>query len=203
MTAPPLLWLADARALDDEILAGFVAWLGPGEHARYQAFARPLRRRQFLIGRILARQALGRLTGRAADSLCLLEQAGAAPVLAGQHPLPPRFSISHSGPWVGCAASAQGPVGLDIEVIDPGRDVGALAEQAFDAAEYACWMREPPAQRVPAFYRLWTEKEARFKLQAESGECVHMLHGDLAVAVCQDRPFAAPPRLELRSLADS
>lgn len=198
-----LLWLADADALDDETLADFVAWLSPAERARYQAFLRPLRRRQFLVGRILARQALGMLLERSGDGLCLVEQTGAAPVLAGSFQLSPSFSISHSGRWVGCAASAQGSVGLDIEVINLDRDVSALAEQAFDAAEYEYWVRQPLAQRAPMFYSLWTAKEARFKLQAEGGECVHLRYGNLAIAVCQDRPFAGPPQLELRSLVGS
>ncbi|MDE2138596.1 MAG: hypothetical protein KGJ68_14280, partial [Gammaproteobacteria bacterium] len=38
-------------------------------------------------------------------------RARAAPAAAP----PPDFSISHSGPWVGCAAVAHGLVGFDLE----------------------------------------------------------------------------------------
>jgi hypothetical protein len=41
-----------------------------------------------------------------------LAVAGAAPAALGE---PPDFSISHAGPWVGCAALARGRVGFDVE----------------------------------------------------------------------------------------
>jgi 4'-phosphopantetheinyl transferase len=197
---PPLVWLADGRALGDDVLASFIGWLSPSETARYRAFLRPLRQRQFLIGRILLRQALGTLLGRAGRDICLLEQPGQAPRLLGTGSAGPGISISHSGPWVACAASVHSAVGLDIERVDRGRDLNALAAQAFDAAQYAWWSRRPEASRADDFYRLWTEEEARFKLQCGNGECVHLAHAELAIAVCQARPFGRLPQLELRSL---
>jgi hypothetical protein len=42
--------------------------------------------------------------------------AGAPVAVAGAEPAtPPDFSISHAGPWVGCAALARGYVGFDVE----------------------------------------------------------------------------------------
>ena len=47
----------------------------------------------------------------------------------------PDFSISHSGPWVGCAAVAQGLVGFDVE---EGTDARLAAWAAREAALKAC-----------------------------------------------------------------
>ncbi|HEV8017498.1 MAG TPA: hypothetical protein VGP32_02960 [Steroidobacteraceae bacterium] len=42
--------------------------------------------------------------------------AGAPDTVGGAEPTaPPDFSISHAGPWVGCAALARGQVGFDVE----------------------------------------------------------------------------------------
>jgi hypothetical protein len=50
-------------------------------------------------------------TGRAAAIV-----AGAPVAFAGVEPTePPDFSISHAGPWAGCAALARGHVGFDVE----------------------------------------------------------------------------------------
>jgi 4'-phosphopantetheinyl transferase len=84
----------------------------------------------------------------------------------------PGFSIAHSGRWVACAVSAQTALGLDIEMKDGARDLNALAAQAFDSVEMSQWERLqglPGDQRVEGFYRLWSEKEARFKLGITGG----------------------------------
>ncbi len=47
----------------------------------------------------------------------------------------PDFSISHSGPWVGCAAAAHGLVGFDVEV---GTEPRLAAWAAREAALKAC-----------------------------------------------------------------
>ena len=91
--------------------------------------------RASLAGVALALRALGRVLGRhvAAGEIVMapgekphlarqVSTAGRvppaqthAPVAASAHARPD-FSISHSGPWVGCAAVAHGRVGLDIEM---------------------------------------------------------------------------------------
>jgi phosphopantetheinyl transferase len=47
----------------------------------------------------------------------------------------PDFSISHSGPWVGCAAVARGRIGLDIEL---GTDERVSSWTAREAVLKAC-----------------------------------------------------------------
>jgi hypothetical protein len=87
-----------------------------------------------LAGAALALRALGQLLGRTVSAGELVFAAGSKPVLGAAtravasggattvHAaavgvgLTPDFSISHSGPWVGCAALARGRIGLDIEL---------------------------------------------------------------------------------------
>ncbi|HVJ32896.1 MAG TPA: 4'-phosphopantetheinyl transferase superfamily protein [Terriglobia bacterium] len=72
----------------------------------------------------------------------------------------PSVSMTHSGGWVGCAATCDGDLGVDLEVAKAGgRDFGALAEAAFGENETAS-VRHGGAS---TFYRIWTLREARAK----------------------------------------
>lgn len=157
-----LLWLVDADGVDDAVLDSCAAWLGDGERARCARFVRPVRRRQFVVGRALLRLALGRLLACSPARIALRERPGQAPALVGQGDV--GFSISHSGRWVACAAASGVALGLDIERIDRQRDVMALALQAFDAPDRATVLASAPVQRHATFYRLWCRYEARIKL---------------------------------------
>ena len=206
MSHSALLWMVDADAVADDDLLRYRGWLSADEMARYQRFVRAQRQRQFVVGRVLLRVALGRLLGVAPQQVALEEQVGKAPLLTAPLPkgTPPGFSIAHSGRWVACAVSAQTALGLDIEMRDPGRDLAALAEQAFDAGEMARWEQLQGLageQRVDGFYRLWSEKEARFKLGREAGgHCLALPHAELSVVLCSEQPLARPPRIEIVTL---
>jgi 4'-phosphopantetheinyl transferase len=132
----------------------------------------------------------------------LRERFGNSPVLAGPNSPSIGFSISHSGSWVACAVSLRSPVGLDIECIDAGRDVVALAEQVFDAATAAEVRGCAGAARLQAFYRHWCLYEAGIKLgEASAADHVYQ-HGPLALALRCARPLAAPG-LEVVDLAEA
>jgi phosphopantetheinyl transferase len=66
------------------------------------------------------------------------------------------ISISHSRSMVVAAASAVGLIGIDVEYRDPNRDLDRLASAAFGPAECEAVV----ARGVPAFYRIWTLREA-------------------------------------------
>lgn len=198
------LWMVDADAVADADLLRFRDWLSAGELARYQRFVRAQRLRQFVVGRVLLRKALGRLLNVEARAIQLEEQVGKAPLLVSPavKGSTPGFSIAHSGRWVACAVSAQTALGLDIEMRDGGRDLAALAAQAFDAREMARWEGLPEARRVDGFYRMWSEKEARFKLgEGVGGHYVAVPHDELSVVICSESPLDDAPRMEVVSLA--
>lgn len=199
------MWLVDADAVTEADLQRYRGWLTVSEMARHQRFVRAQRQRQFIVGRILLRATLGRLLGVAPQNIILEEQVGkaprlAAPVLKGGGP---GFSISHSGRWVAVAVSAQTALGLDIELRDGERDLAALAAQAFDVDEMARWARIQGLSgddRTDGFYRLWSEKEARFKLNKVGGHCVALAHPELSVVLCSEQPLARAPQIELVKL---
>ena len=191
--------LLDARTIADVDLPVWQAWLGAAEQERCQRFARPLRRRQFVLGRVLARLALGRVLNISPRAIAIEQQAGQAPLLASPVAPAAGFSISHSGHWVACAASASDRLGLDIECINAQRDLAALALHAFNADQMAHWRQLqglPEVDRVAGFYRIWSEKEARFKLgPVAASHCAQLTHAELSIALCRARPWSEPPVL--------
>ncbi|MFD2271969.1 4'-phosphopantetheinyl transferase family protein [Undibacterium arcticum] len=116
----------------------------------------------------MLRRAVGSVTGLAPDAISIVERPGNSPQLnlAGYAGPSPYCSLSHSGNWIACAVSLDATLGLDIERIDPARDIDAMSEIAFDASERAWLGRQPDAERRAAFHHLWSLKEAHYKLRA-------------------------------------
>lgn len=194
--------LLDARTLDDGAVARCVAWLDDSERQRLNRFVRRARLKQFIAGRVLARRTLGAVLGVAPETVRLVERPGAAPALAAPDAAAAGFSISHSGPWIACAASATGRVGLDVEVVDPARDIDALAAQAFDTSQQAWLAARPAATRLSDFYRTWSTLEARVKLGAISTATFDLSRPDLSIVLCCEKQLTTPPALKVVTLVD-
>jgi 4'-phosphopantetheinyl transferase len=210
------LWLVDGRSVRDQDLACFAPQLSMDEARRFARFVRPQRRRQFLLGRMLLRHAVSGLTRLPPAAISTSDRPGQAPqlILPDGSP-PPFFSLSHSRDWIACAVSHDTVLGLDIEMIDPGRDIIGLSQSAFRAEESAWVAGQREDTRVSAFYRLWSLKEALFKLRSNLGNAEELpsllgedgalaLHGsdwfssalphpDLSIAICATQPLSAIP----------
>jgi 4'-phosphopantetheinyl transferase len=160
-----VLWLLNIQDRPDK--KDWLRTLGAGEAARFANFIRPERRRQFLFGRMLLRHAVRMAAAVSLQEIDVIERPGSSPQLVLANGMqPPCFSLSHSREWVACAMGANCHVGADIEVIDPERDIEALAGTAFYPDEHAWLTNQDDVRRVTAFYRMWTLKEALFKLQS-------------------------------------
>lgn len=97
---------------------GDASCLDPAEQARYRAFHRAADATDFLAGRRLVRQRLGRVHGLAPARVPLEIDPQGRPCC--HLPGSPAFSISHAGGFVAVAwnAPGQGPVGVDIQPLD-------------------------------------------------------------------------------------
>jgi hypothetical protein len=85
-----------------------------------------------LAGIALALRALTQLLDRAVAASELVFAQGQKPRLRRAAPpgAAPDFSISHSGPWVACAAVSRGQVGLDVEMGSEPRIAEWVAREA-------------------------------------------------------------------------
>jgi 4'-phosphopantetheinyl transferase len=169
--SPVVVWLADASHFGDNDLAFFTRCLGASEAERYRRFARSCRKRQFLIGRMLLRYAVGKAVGLSPSAFSIQEQPTNAPrlILPESVHVEPGFSLSHSGRWVACAVSRSSMLGLDIEVANPDRDLLAIGKSAFHKNEIASLLKLSGESRVAAFYHLWSLHEALLKLFSNAG----------------------------------
>ncbi|HAT7705480.1 4'-phosphopantetheinyl transferase AcpT [Enterobacter sp. CFEC121] len=122
------------------------------------------------------------------------------PAFAEGHPL--WFNLSHSGDDIALLMSDEGEVGCDIEVIRPRKNWQGLANAVFSMTEHDELEREAPEERLAAFWRIWTRKEAIIKQRggsawqivsidstAPSHSVSQVQIGSLSLAVCTSTPY--------------
>ena len=165
------VWLLDINRVTELAIAYFEQRLTASEAHRYANFARIQRKRQFLVARMLLRVAASKMINVPIHEITVRDRVGSAPelVVADGQFSPPNFSISHSGNWVGCALSTDVMLGFDLEINHPDRDIVALSQAAFEPDEQLWLMQQPDADRIAAFYRLWSTREALYKLMSNLG----------------------------------
>lgn len=143
---------------------GSAQGLDAQECARARRLHSELHRRRFVAAHALQRALLARCSG-------LLPQQ--VPLAAGPtgKPLPIQLadgtllhhSLSHTGDWLLLAVSRDGPVGADIEQVQPRGPLDDLARMVFSPQELQHWRAVPAQRRALAFHAGWTQKEAWLK----------------------------------------
>ena len=202
LVVPVQISLLNIADVTDAQLSASMPLLGPGETARLDRISAVSRRRQFLAGRLLLRWSVAQLLQLDFDALTVEERPQQAPLLqvAGDVSAP-HFSISHSGDWVACAVSRITAIGLDIELINDQRDLARLAAHSFSPADLQWWQQQ--ADPVAAFYRLWSIREAHFKLTQQyctdladypAAYCVAVEHTQLSMALVTAVAQSAAPQ---------
>ena len=152
-------------------LAGFetpppawLAMLDDSERERAARFRRPEDHLAFAATHTLKRLALAaERPGEHPADLRFCANAFGKPTLADHRR--PCFNLSHTTGLVALAVSRQGPVGVDVEVIDEAIATSDLARSTFTPAEVA--VLEGEADRIRAFFALWTAKEAVVKAEGQ------------------------------------
>jgi 4'-phosphopantetheinyl transferase len=147
--------------LDAETATLEIELLSDDERTRAARFAFEIHRRRFIAARIFLRRALGRLTGRAPGRLVFAYEPGGRPLLA--IPNAPEFNLAHSNGVALLAVIASGAVGVDVEKTKPLSDSDAVAANTMHPSELAAFHALPERERLAAFYRHWTRKEALLK----------------------------------------
>lgn len=74
----------------------------------------------------------------------------------------PHFNLSHSAQLAMIAIAAE-PVGIDCEKTRHLERLVDIAKRQFSTAEHLSLLQLPEAERLQAFYRCWTRKEAYVK----------------------------------------
>lgn len=133
-------------------------YLSPDEVARRDRFVFPVHRERFARGRGLLRAALGTYLGVPPGSLRFMYGDREKPALVGE---PLQFNLSHSEDCWMLAVSAARPLGVDVEATRALDDFERMAERFFAPGERTALRGSP--DKLAAFYRGWTRKEALMK----------------------------------------
>lgn len=145
--------------------AGLLAMLSQDERARVGRFRLAPDRQRSLLARAMLRDILSSYLDCDPQQLRFTATAQGKPLLdSSVHASTGvRFSVSHSGGVVLLAFANQCDVGVDVERIRDDVEATAIAERYFAEAEAAELRGMAAADRVRAFFRIWTRKEAYLK----------------------------------------
>ena len=153
------LWFLDASATPG---ADCESIMDAEERARADAFRTTDLRAQYVAAHALVRTALSAYGPFRPGEWRYSHGPQGQPALLGA-PVDLRFSLSHSGRHAAVAVTLGRAVGLDLELIEPGKDSFPIAERFFTEAELALLRRCDDFERAARFARLWTVKEAVLK----------------------------------------
>lgn len=164
-------WLA----VGADTLDALAATLSASERKRAGRFHFERHRNRFMAGRGLLRMLLGRYLQTAPERIQFTYGPQGKPALAGpfaQAGL--EFNMAHTQDLALFAVTRAGPVGIDVEEVRSLADAEELVARFFSGRESAAFRKLPEEQKPPAFFNLWTRKEAWLKATGEG--IVHSLH---------------------------
>ncbi|WP_167306669.1 4'-phosphopantetheinyl transferase superfamily protein [Paraburkholderia steynii] len=141
--------------------------LSDDERARARRFVRHEDAIRCAATRAVLRRALAERTGMPASELRFGRGALGRPLLVSAKGILHAgldFNVSHSGQHGLIALATGRRVGVDIEMCCPDVNWQMIKGAVFASRDDACVAVLPALQRVDAFYRVWTAKEALLKV---------------------------------------
>jgi len=138
--------------------------LSTDERARADRFHAEADGRRYAVGRGALRTILGRYLGLPPERLEFRYGPRGKPALAGEIvSSAPRFNLAHSRDLALLAVTGGREVGVDVEVVRPIPDADRLVARYFSAREGAEYAALSGPEKLGAFFRGWTRKEAYIK----------------------------------------
>lgn len=132
--------------------------LSPDEMARAGRFYFERHRRRFFVARGVLRRLLGTYLEMPPERVPLTYGPYGKPAVQGL-----RFNLAHSNELAVYAFCRNRELGVDVEWMRPLIDAPAIAQRFFSAQENAALNSLPQTERLAAFFRCWTRKEAYLK----------------------------------------
>ncbi len=160
------MWLG--KFADTDPMGAWEAILAPEEQERAQRFHFMPDRRRSVYGRGLLRWLLGSYLELDPIRLQFAYSSQGKPELTsalveklakGQL----HFNLSHSGTQLVLAFAWERRVGADVEQVRSDIELEQIAERFFSPAEQGALRSLKSPDRIPAFFRCWTRKEAYVK----------------------------------------
>jgi 4'-phosphopantetheinyl transferase len=146
---------------EDDRLETFRRTLDAGELERAGRFHFEKHRRHFIVARGFLRSVVARYLGSQPETLRFEYGVYGKPALGNEHTL--RFNLSHSNEVALLAVTLDAELGVDVEHVRADFASEDIARRYFSRAEVEVFNALPQEDRVAAFFRCWTRKEAYIK----------------------------------------
>lgn len=142
----------------------FLDMLESDERSRANRFHFAKDRRHFVVARGFLRLVVSRYLETTTEQLRFCYGAYGKPALDGEHRSSQlRFNMSHSHGVALYALTYEREIGVDVEHIRADFTSEEIARHFFSPFEVETLCALPPEERVTAFFRCWTRKEAYIK----------------------------------------
>jgi len=146
---------------EDDRVESFRVTLEPHELERAARFHFEKHRRYFIVARGFLRSVVARYLEARPEELRFAYGEYGKPALPDEHVL--RFNLSHSNEVALLAVVLDAELGVDVEHIRADFASEDIARRYFSRTEVDAFNALPPEERVAAFFRCWTRKEAYIK----------------------------------------
>lgn len=144
----------------DQNIDSLLRQLSIQERLKANAFKLADMRNRYIAVRASLRQTLAAYLDTDPQQLQFNQSEHGKPFLACESI---HFNLSHTANYLVIAVANFPHIGIDIEVSRSRNNLDSLAARCFAPSELQAWRQLPDAARQPAFYRLWTKKEAFVK----------------------------------------
>jgi len=184
------LWRVDLDAISaDE--AGWQQALSSDELARASRFHFSRDRQRFVAARALLRRILASYLATDPNSLSFSYSKKEKPSLGPAYvDSGITFNLSHSGGIALLAFSFRREVGIDVEQVRRDSDLEAIARRFFSTREQRQLAALPTEEKIDAFFRCWTRKEAYIKATGD-GLSLPLRQFDVALAAGENNSLLA------------
>jgi 4'-phosphopantetheinyl transferase len=205
---PPLLdpdavylWWINLDWNEHEIATAF-SELAVDERQRANRYRRPLDRIRFVTARTCLRRVLGSILDIAPGRVSFERGEHGKPRLAAEFELyDVRFNLAHSEHLAVLAITSGREIGVDLESVRSNICPLDIASQFFTAEEHQALEALAPNDRLKAFYRCWTRKEAYAKALG-AGLSLPLNSFSVSVsAATEDIPIVSSTSLQSRACA--
>jgi 4'-phosphopantetheinyl transferase len=135
--------------------------LDAGEQAHAGKLNNPLLHKRYVEIHGRLRNLLAQTLNEPPEQIRIKKAEHGKPYLADYPEL--AFNLSHTADRAMIAVARQCQLGVDIEICKPRHNLSGLVEKCFAKEEAAYWEQLSEPQKIQAFYRFWTQKEAFVK----------------------------------------
>ena len=161
------IWVAVLRNFYP-VLTELQSVLSADEKDRAGRFRQTEHARDFVVARGLLRRFLACYLCVPATEVCFDYSESGKPALAKKSDTNNiEFNLSHSGKLAVFGITKSVEIGVDVERIDRSVDVPLLSRRILSDSEQRHLAQIPDDERVAAFFRYWTHKEAYLKATGE------------------------------------